>query len=282
MAVDIIRYGNVYMTVTDMERGLPLYLNCIGKWANQYPIERKEGFPEYQWIQCTAGQGILEMGNVRLTVGPGQGMLLFPHVPHQYYAHIEPWEVRWVAFNGTCAEMILRSFQFEESCVITLSNPDPTLKLLYELIAVAESVDPLKNLTCSSMLYNLLVELYRYGFNLDQRSKQRAFDQLAPALRFIESRSHTPISLDDIAGKLSVTPQHTCVLFQHALGMRPFEYITGVRLRKAKELLLRFPELSVAEVGRKAGYDSTSYFIKLFKREEGITPKAFRRQFLNR
>jgi AraC-like DNA-binding protein len=279
--VDAIRHGNVYMTITDLERKLPIYLTCVGRWHNQYRIERKEGYADFQWIQCTSGQGILDINGTEYTVGAGQGMLLFPEEPHQYYARIEPWEVRWAAFNGTGAAEMLRSLEFAGSRIITLANPDPVLKQMYDLISAAESTDPLKSLLCSSILYNLVLGLYRYGFDLDLRSKQHYFDQMAPALRYIEYNSHQPVTLDELAGKLSVTPQYACVLFQLTLGMRPFEYITGVRLRKAKELLLREPDLSVNEVGRRAGYDSASYFIKLFKRNEGMTPREFRKQFLN-
>lgn len=279
--MDTIRHGNVYMTITDLERKLPLYLTCVGRWYNQYPIDRKEGHTDYQWIQCTRGEGLLNIGGRTHTVGAGQGMLLFPDEPHGYSAHVEPWEVRWLSFNGTQAGDMLRSFEFGESRVVTLANPDPLLKRMYELISVAQSTDPLKSLQCSSIVYSLLIDLYRYGSNLEQRSKQAYFDQMAPALRYIEYHYHKPITLGELAEMLSVSPQHTCVLFQLTLGMRPFEYITGVRMRKAKELLLRQPDCDIAEVGRQSGYESASYFIKMFKQREGITPREFRRHFLD-
>lgn len=279
--MDMIRYGNVYMTITELERKLPLYLTCVGKWHNQYPLERSEGFPDFQWIQCTSGEGVLEIGGTKHTVGAGQGMLLFPQEPHQYYGRVEPWEVRWMAFNGSGAEQILRSLDFTGSRVITLANSDPVLKYMYELISAAESTDPLKSLHCSAIIYSLLLELFRYGSNLDLRSKQQYFDQLAPALRYIEKHYSDPLTLDDLAGKLSVSRQYTCSLFRLTLGMRPFEYITNVRLRKAKELLLRDIRLGVAEIGKRVGYESTSYFIKIFQRNEGITPRDFRKQYCN-
>lgn len=277
----MIRHGNVYMTISDLEIRLPLYLNSVGKWYNQYPIERKEGHNNYQWIQCIRGEGILEIGGEVITVGSGQGMLLFPDVPHYYYPHIEPWEVRWLSFNGEQAGNILRSLDFNKSCVVALANPDPLMKHMYELITVAQSIDPLLGLQCSSIIYSFLMDLYRLGANPETRSKQQYFDQMAPALRYIEYNYHHPITLGEIAGKLSVSPQHTCVLFQLSLGMRPFKYITSVRLRKAKELLLSQPHCDIAEVGRRSGYESASYFIKIFKQSEGITPKEFRRHFLD-
>ncbi|MNJ00150.1 Bifunctional transcriptional activator/DNA repair enzyme AdaA [compost metagenome] len=73
-----------------------------------------------------------------------------------------------------------------------------------------------------------------------------------------------------------MTPQHTCLLFQQTLGMRPFAYLTRYRLRKAKELLLQ-EQLEVREIAKRVGYEDTSYFIKLFKRQEGVTPIRFRK-----
>jgi AraC-like DNA-binding protein len=277
----MIRYGNVYRTITELERNLPLYLTCVGKWRNQYPIERPEGYPDYQWIQCTGGQGTLQIGPNRMTVGKGQGMLLFPGEPHEYRASIEPWEVRWMSFNGPLAPAILRSLQFTGSRVLTIADPDPLLKKMYNLIAAAESSDPMSSLHCSSITYDIILDLFRYGSGAAIRSKQQAFDQLSPALRYIEDHCHKPILLQDLADRLSVTPQHTCVLFQLTLGLRPFEYITKVRMRKAKELMFRYPSLRVNEISRQAGYENTSYFIRIFRQHEGMTPSQFRKEIRN-
>ncbi|MFE5321979.1 AraC family transcriptional regulator [Paenibacillus sp. NPDC056579] len=274
----MIRHGNIYMTITDFEQKLPVYLDCIGKWRNQYPIERPEGYPNYQWIQCTRGQGVLELNGTKQYIGQGQGMLLFPDEPHAYCATMEPWEVNWLSFNGSYAGEMLRSLGFIGSRILTFANPDPILQHIYRLMSVAEATDPMKSLECSSLTYQLILDLYRYGAQIDIRSRQQFFEQLAPALRYIEDRYHSPITLEDLASRLSVTPQHTCTLFQLTLGTRPFEYVTKIRLRKAKELLMRHQELDIGEVARKVGYEHTSYFIKVFKREEGMTPGAFRKK----
>jgi AraC-like DNA-binding protein len=273
----MIRHGNVFMTITELEQKLPVYLDCIGKWRNQYHIERETGWPDYQWIQCTGGQGILELNGVKHTIGQGQGMLLFPNEAHEYYASIEPWEVHWLSFNGTCTESILNSIEFTGSRILTFANPDPVLQKMFQLLSIADTTDPMKSLKCSSLVYELILDLYRYGAHTDVRSKQQYVEQLAPALRYVEDHFHEPITLEHLASKLSVTPQHTCTLFQITLGIRPFEYVTKIRLRKAKELLMRMQELDISEVARNVGYEHPSYFIKVFKREEGVTPGQFRR-----
>src|SRR5690606_9762857 len=96
--------GNVYTNVTEMEKQLPLYAAYIGSWKHQYPIRWPNGWPEYQWIQCFRGKGMLRLEDGEHEVGAGQGMLLYPNEYHEYYPVSEEWSVRWVSFNGQQAK----------------------------------------------------------------------------------------------------------------------------------------------------------------------------------
>ncbi|MGO4270323.1 helix-turn-helix domain-containing protein [Paenibacillus sp. TAF58] len=58
---------------------------------------------------------------------------------------------------------------------------------------------------------------------------------------------------------------------------RPFEYINRFRIQKAKEFLQQFPDMKVKCIDEMVGFESPSYFIKRFKKSEGITPNNFRK-----
>jgi YesN/AraC family two-component response regulator len=116
----------------------------------------------------------------------------------------------------------------------------------------------------------------KYSSATDIKSKQQHMDQLLPAIQLIEAQCSQSITLAEVAEQLKVTPQYACHLFQQSLGMRPFEYITKVRLRKAKEMLVQQPHRQVHEIGAQVGYEHPSYFIKVFKQHEGVTPSVFR------
>jgi AraC-like DNA-binding protein len=273
-----IRKGNIFLAITEFERKLPIYLDRIGRWRNQNAIKRERGYRDFQWLQCTGGRGVLKLGDKVHSIEKSQGMLLYPDEPHEYYADVEPWEVHWLAFNGSCAHDILRTLDFSGSRILTFATPDPVLQRLYQISITADSPEPINSLKSSSLVYQLLLDLYRYGAETSVRSRQQYFEQLSPAIRYIEANYATPLTLEQLAGELSVSPQYTCTLFQNALGLRPFEYLTKIRLRKAKELLIRNRDLDIGEVAREVGYEHTSYFIKLFKRHEGVTPLHFRRK----
>ncbi|CAG7627030.1 AraC family transcriptional regulator [Paenibacillus allorhizosphaerae] len=268
--------GNVYLTITELERRLPIYLTCVGKWKNQYPITRQNDYPDYQWIQCTSGQGVLKSAGMQYSIKAGQGMLLYPYEAHEYYATEEPWGVWWLSFNGTQAPSMLRTLQFEGTQVMHVTHPEPLIDKFALLQSRAALSEQINSVECSGIVYNMILDLYRYGALTDIQSRQRYYTQLTPALKLIEEKHHLPLTLGDIASSLGVSEQHTCLLFQKTFGMRPFAYVTQVRLRKAKELLLRAPELPVSEVARSVGYEHTSYFIHLFKQKENRTPQQFR------
>jgi AraC family transcriptional regulator of arabinose operon len=268
---------NIFGIITEMELKLPMYVTSAGGWHNQNVMRREKGFPDYQWIQTLGGSGQLTVNISKYTVSDGQGMLLFPHVKHEYGPLKEPWTVRWVSFNGACMPGLLESIHFEASKVLYLANPDITLAVMHSIVTALQSENPLRGAECSSLAYELLLDLFIHASSSEVRSKQQHMAQLSPVFALIEEKYDQTISLQEMADKLGVTPQHTCLLFQQTMGIRPFAYLTRYRLRKAKELLLQQLELEVRNVARQVGYEDCSYFIKLFKQQEGITPSSFRK-----
>ncbi|MCI3926822.1 AraC family transcriptional regulator [Paenibacillus sp. TRM 82003] len=271
--------NNYFPVLTDLELHLPMYLTSVGGWLNQERMDRPDGFHSFQWIQCLGGQGRLEIGDSQADVSEGQGMLLFAGVPHRYYPVQEPWSVRWVTFQGGVVPDLLERLFLRESGVYTVSEAPKTASRLEQAAAALGGNDPFRSYEGSAVLYQLLLDLSKWASFKSGGSREQHLQSVAPMLRLIEEKYAEDLSLDDLAGALGVTPQYACALFRRSFGMRPFEYVTKYRLRRAKEQLLADASLPVAEVGRRVGYAHTSYFIKLFKGQEGITPSQFRRLF---
>lgn len=267
---------NVFAVLTEFDRSLPYYLVNAGEWNHQMEMLREEGYPDFQWLQCIEGTGELRVKGRTYTVQPGQGMLLYPNEAHHYYPKCERWSMRWVAFNGSQAAATLASFQLHQSQTLNISDPAYVLELMKSAIDTLHRESPIHTVDCSSLVYTLMVALYKYGSASDIRSRHHHFDRLTPVFHLIETHYHQLITLGMMAETLGVTEQHVCVLFQSALGLRPIEYVTKYRIRKAKELLLGDLNLEVKTVARLVGYEQPSYFIKLFRQQEGVTPNAFR------
>ncbi len=100
------------------------------------------------------------------------------------------------------------------------------------------------------------------------------------AVAFIEQHYPEHLSLAGIARQAFLSPHHFCTAFKQATGVSPWTYLTQTRLERAKELL-RDTNQTVTEIALDVGFSDSSYFARVFKASEGISPSAFRRSATN-
>jgi len=114
-------------------------------------------------------------------------------------------------------------------------------------------------------------------FALYAKMQSDTFNALTlSALEQLKKAYTNEISLEQVAGALNVTPQYLSKLFKEDTGFTFKEYLTELRIEESKNLL-RLGEISVKDICFKVGYNDTSYFIRAFKKFEGITPKDYQK-----
>lgn len=97
----------------------------------------------------------------------------------------------------------------------------------------------------------------------------------ADAMRYIEKHFYDDLSLREVAEKAGMNPNYFAGLFKKKTGVSYLDYLTAVRIEKAKELL-KSTDLKVYEISQMIGYYSAKYFSKLFKHHTGMTPNEWR------
>ncbi len=83
------------------------------------------------------------------------------------------------------------------------------------------------------------------------------------------------ISLNAVAASVNISPSHFSTIFSQTVGETFIEYLTFVRMNKAKEILAT-SNMKITEVGYQVGYKDSHYFSYIFKKVNGITPKEYR------
>ncbi|HET6354107.1 helix-turn-helix transcriptional regulator, partial [Streptomyces sp.] len=86
-----------------------------------------------------------------------------------------------------------------------------------------------------------------------------------------------PLSVAEHAARHGMTPAELRTAVRRGAGCSPKDYLLGIRLGRAKELLAA-TELPVAAVARRVGYEDPAYFSRLFTRRVGTAPIRFREQ----
>ena len=111
----------------------------------------------------------------------------------------------------------------------------------------------------------------------DQNSGNKNRSILKTAVDFIDSHyMEEDISLNTVANVANVSSNHFSALFSQNMGQTFIEYLTTLRMKKAKELL-RCTGMRSSEIAGEIGYKDAHYFSYLFKKTQGMTPSDYRK-----
>jgi two-component system response regulator YesN len=100
---------------------------------------------------------------------------------------------------------------------------------------------------------------------------------IGEAKRYIREHYAEEVTLAEVAAVVGLTPSYFSTVFKEHTGMSYSEYLTWVRLERAKELL-KETHYHVYEIGQMVGYTNQYYFNRLFKKITGLTPLDYRKQ----
>ncbi len=111
--------------------------------------------------------------------------------------------------------------------------------------------------------------------NVMYKKNERSNHLIETAKEYIRTNYNKDISLDDISRNLNLSPYYFSKIFKEATKEGFVEYLTGIRMEKAKELLNQ-PEYSMKETGVPAGHAAPTYFSRPCKTSVGATPTEYR------
>lgn len=257
------------------ENTLPLYLVGVGANEYQFHLNREEGYPYYQFIYCTKGEGILRVNKNEYIIGEGKGFYLPPNLPHEYFRTHEKWETHWITFDGPGGFELLKALDFTDAKVFSLHDITTAEAIFRKLLLTAKNGGFYGGYQCSGILYQLILEIYKLSSRMPVSCDEQKLDTIRPVIEYIERNYSKDITLEELSDLIHLSPQYLCRLFKECLSLRPFEYLARQRIQQAKSLLLE-GSLTVNEIAEEVGYNDSSYFCAVFKRHEMMSPAEFR------
>ncbi|MFG6117938.1 response regulator [Thalassobacillus sp. B23F22_16] len=101
--------------------------------------------------------------------------------------------------------------------------------------------------------------------------------KLGSAMDYMKEKYANPLTLEEVAAHVDLSPYYLSKLFKEKKGVTFIEYLTGIRVGKAKELM-NDPVHSLKEICFKVGYKDPNYFSRVFKKKVGRSPNQYRKQ----
>ena len=86
------------------------------------------------------------------------------------------------------------------------------------------------------------------------------------------------MTLNDVSSYVCMSNSHFCTIFSQEMGVTFTEYLTELRMNRAKELLRTTQTVERCVIAYAVGYNDPHYFSYLFKKHTGMTPRDFRRE----
>lgn len=111
--------------------------------------------------------------------------------------------------------------------------------------------------------------------SLNRKKEDQSNAIIKKAKEYINQRFMKDISLDEVSREVDISSYYFSKLFKGETGENFIEYLTRIRMDKARELL-QSKEFSIKQICVLVGYSDPNYFSRIFKKSIGITPTEYR------
>lgn len=149
--------------------------------------------------------------------------------------------------------------------------------LLQKIQVEQDTKDMFSGVLRKGYLYELFAFLLRCGREAVQVEPMEVEEaEIQEAAQYIYHHFSEPLTLDEVAGRVHMTPTYFSRKFKRVTGIGYKEYLNHVRLKEAARLLLE-TDLSVTGIALACGFSDGNYFGDLFKKEKGISPRMYRK-----
>ncbi|MEP6896821.1 MAG: helix-turn-helix domain-containing protein, partial [Chloroflexota bacterium] len=144
----------------------------------------------------------------------------------------------------------------------------PELNSIEMLMSNIKTVEQLREQVCQILASALAFR--------DSQPRGQYMDLIRQAKQYIECHYNDPeLSLNNVAAHANLSASHFSVVFSQETGQTFKDYLTEIRINKAKELL-RMTGLRSADVAYQVGYNDPHYFSSVFKKHTSLSPIEFR------
>lgn len=145
-------------------------------------------------------------------------------------------------------------------------------KLIKECMSDSVTKDALTDLTLQELLIRIVQTQTLKGINDGKTPDSKS--PIGLVLEYIRKNLTEDISLRQLSEKACMSTTSFYRFFKREMGMSPIEFVLNEKIRHAKQLL-KNREIQVNEVCYLSGFEDSNYFIRIFKKYEGITPKQY-------
>ncbi len=231
-------------------------------------------------ILVTEGTLYITSNGVPYSVSAGQYVML--KAGEQHFGHQQSsgrLSYMWVHFSGeftTCKSNTEYEYGFSEYGNIV--RPEKLSFLFHQLTELTLEEQAISKKMADATVRLMVMELIRAFLNVPTPEEKHIPQVVVSVSEWITSNYYKAFTVSELADRFGYQADYLSSLFKKATGTSIVRYTNDIRIRSAKTLLLNY-DVSIKEVAYSCGFSDEKYFMKLFKRYEGMTPTQYKCSF---
>lgn len=261
----------------------------IHTFEPSYQMKEAHQHEAVEVISVLHGSSFMIINNQYIKIKKHESLVIFPNVRHRYFlAEKECCRIINVHFNPDDLSSFFNPENFQDSLRFVYEIKTHTMSY-FRLVddgAIRNVSERLvREVENNGQYTELLIRLYICELNLHLSriidTVCAGFNQpldlhLRRALDFIRNFYNEKLTVAQVAEYAEVSSRHLERLFVKSLGTTVAEYLTLLRLEKAKDLLEN-SSMDITRIAQAVGFSTSQYFTTCFKNHESLTPKQYRR-----
>ena len=267
------------------DKSRPLVVSSCGTYRlltkPKLPTYRPRGRVDYQLIYICAGQAHFHFDNAdNDTIVTAGNMVLFRPKELQKYEYYreDKTQVYWVHFTGSDVKNILRKYGIKDDMRTFFVGTSLEYERIYKrMISELQRCQDDYEELLSMLMRHLLISIHRELQKERKLSDVYLDNEMDMAAQYFSDNYSSEINIEKYAQSRGMSISWFIRNFKKYTGTTPMQYIVAARISNA-QLLLETTQYSIAEISRIVGYDNPLYFSRLFHKQKGFSPSAYRKK----
>lgn len=262
---------DMYITLCGIEKCMP---------GSSFGPAKREG---YHLHVVFSGKGSLMIDGEKFCVHGGQLFLTVPEKETWYQSdQEEPWTYCWITYAGYQVKKYMEYAGFVDGTYVLDCQIEAS-----RFFTVVQFILKGSNFSVSSELYRMgyayqYISLAVESWEADKKSRARpcvstADDYVDYAIQYIAD-NFKHVKIKEVADYLGINRTYFSMIFRRKMCISPQEYLMKIKMNKGRELLIN-TDLPVHVISQSIGYENQMTFSKMFKREYGLSPENYRKDY---
>ena len=252
--------------------GHELITSCDYRWNGLRRGDKEFCF----WQYTLKGRGELKYKDKIYTVTPGEAMLLTVPEDHYYYfpEDSDCWEFIFITLYGRETMRLFRQLRKQTGVIAKFGKNSQLVQKAFSICKKIEQNKIENQYIASALAYDFLMSMMDYVRPMGQ-GKREFPEFISRVHNYCLKNIDKPVSVNDMAKCAGYSRYHFTRLFKEHTGTGPQYFMNELRIRMAVQLL-QTERLSVKEIAQRCGFEDVSYFCKIFRKFQKVSPNEFR------